>query len=305
MDTSSAQELDQRSDTPPVDNTATTSEGTNQSISALLEHNHRLEHDTGQIVGVIVGAETTTTGTGTATGASLSSGGRAIGVSDNTTTPRSHSDVSASFDDRLRQQRQGPRFLPPLVGRDPQRSASCGLSSSEQSPFFGHSAASSTHQSQLRKMVASHPPTSYSARPIPSNRSPLTTQQHRTASSASHNPSGLPSGPAPPPMRSSSASAALSDRVSSMTLQHAAFASESLTAYLPSSLNVNNNNRTTNTTSSDSNNSSINAAPHRYSNPNNKGWITVETSRGDAGGIPPCARSLHTAAILNGNMYIF
>jgi len=31
----------------------------------------------------------------------------------------------------------------------------------------------------------------------------------------------------------------------------------------------------------------------------------VETSTGDAGGIPPCARSLHTAAILNGNMYIF
>jgi N-acetylneuraminic acid mutarotase len=35
------------------------------------------------------------------------------------------------------------------------------------------------------------------------------------------------------------------------------------------------------------------------------GWATVEASQGAAGGAPPCERSLHCGAILNGNLLIF
>mmetsp|Transcript_542 Transcript_542/g.1286 ORF Transcript_542/g.1286 Transcript_542/m.1286 type:complete len:829 (-) Transcript_542:59-2545(-) len=36
-----------------------------------------------------------------------------------------------------------------------------------------------------------------------------------------------------------------------------------------------------------------------------KGWSNVEVATGAAGGIPPCQRSLHAAAALNGSVYVF
>ena len=35
------------------------------------------------------------------------------------------------------------------------------------------------------------------------------------------------------------------------------------------------------------------------------GWSSVPTDSGAAGGVPPCERSLHSAAVLNGTMYVF
>lgn len=35
------------------------------------------------------------------------------------------------------------------------------------------------------------------------------------------------------------------------------------------------------------------------------GWAVVEVMDGEAGGAPPCERSLHAAAVLNGNLYVF
>lgn len=37
----------------------------------------------------------------------------------------------------------------------------------------------------------------------------------------------------------------------------------------------------------------------------NSGWSVVESTRGVAGGAPPCQRSLHAAAVLNDCMYVF
>lgn len=150
------------------------------------------------------------------------------------------------------------------------RSATHGSHRSSRRSF------SSNHQSQLRKQAHTSP--SFTSQRSPSAGLPTRSlSSGAIGNSASNNNRALhgPSanGAIPP--------AALDIRPPLLDIPRAAYSGRAVSAPPP-----------------------MEAAPEPEADVHS-GWATVDVMEGEAGGVPPCERSLHAAAVLNGNLCVF